>query len=333
MKVQVLQNLLMAWYKANKRPMPWRKNRHAYNIWISEVMLQQTTSTAVIPYYNKFIKAFPTVQKLATSDEKKVLQHWAGLGYYSRARNLHTAARLIHKKKAFPSTAAQLIQLPGFGPYISRAVSSQAFLEKVGVLDGNVIRLMSRLKGEAILWWNTEGRKKLQSYSDEFCQVDQPGEMNQALMELGATICLPKKPHCLICPWMKACRGRINNQRENLPLKKPTRKRENWIWKPHIVLKNKKLAIIKNTYAPFLKNQWILPGQVRQSTCRPKSYDFRHCITHHDIFVKLNPSSKYSKTHLNLQLPASDIKWIARDELSQWIPASLIKKVLDRSSI
>src|SRR5690606_28771755 len=144
-KESTVANILLRWYAENRRDLPWRKGRDPYRVWISEVMLQQTTVRAVIPYYERFMERFPTVAALAAAPEEQVLNSWAGLGYYSRARNLHRAAKALAELKGFPKTHMELAKLPGFGEYTSRAVSSIAFGEPVGAVDGNLIRVISRL--------------------------------------------------------------------------------------------------------------------------------------------------------------------------------------------
>ncbi|MCX7978023.1 MAG: A/G-specific adenine glycosylase, partial [Bdellovibrionaceae bacterium] len=172
---------LLRWYSLNKRPLPWRAQRDPYAIWLSEVMLQQTTVAAVLPYWQKFIERFPTVQDLATAPLSEVLALWSGLGYYSRAKLLHQSAKkLAHT--GFPKTWSELIQLPGFGPYTARALSSIAFAEPVGVVDGNVIRFLCRLTGQKIPWWQSAGRSRIQNLSDKLASMGQPGETNQAVM-------------------------------------------------------------------------------------------------------------------------------------------------------
>jgi A/G-specific adenine glycosylase len=203
---------LIDWYRGIRRDLPWRKDRDPYRIWISEVMLQQTTVVAVIPFYEKFLKRFPTLKDLAISPVEDVLEYWAGLGYYSRARNLHKSSQVLHVN-GFPKTAAELLELPGFGPYTARAVSSLAFDEKTGVLDGNVIRILSRKFGRSVEWWKPKGRNELQEIADALAQTEHSADLNQGMMELGATICTPAKPACLLCPWQRSClarrRGRI----------------------------------------------------------------------------------------------------------------------------
>ena len=191
---------LVKWYEQNKRPLPWRKkNKNPYFIWISEVMLQQTRVEAVIPYYKKFIQKFKTIKKLANTPLEEVLPYWSGLGYYSRVKNLHMAAKILDRKKYFPRSYKELIKLPGFGPYTARAVSAFAFEEKTAVLDANVIRLLSRFLAFSDPWWNPKGRDFLQRNANQWIKIKKPSVVNQALMELGALVCTAQKPLCLVC--------------------------------------------------------------------------------------------------------------------------------------
>ncbi|WP_148278876.1 A/G-specific adenine glycosylase [Bdellovibrio bacteriovorus] len=311
---------LTQWYNKNKRSLPWRENKNPYRIWLSEVMLQQTTVVAVIPYFEKFLQKFPTVQDLANAPEADVMEAWAGLGYYSRARNLHKAAKAL-AAGGFPKTAAELLELPGFGPYTSRAVASIAFGEKVGVLDGNVIRVLSRRYGLKLEWWNGKGRDHLQKISDELSLLGQADVVNQGLMELGATVCTPQKIMCMLCPWAATCVSREKNLVEKLPLKKPRKESEVWVWKPLVSIKNQKVALVQNDYAPFLKGQMIFPGEISMEKNKPKAYDAKHNITHHDIFIQI--TEKKSLTGKNLQ-------WVDLKELKKVNPSSLLQKVLHK---
>jgi A/G-specific adenine glycosylase len=317
---------LLKWYQENKRDLPWRRSKDPYRIWISEVMLQQTTVVAVIPYYEKFLKKFPTVKDLAKAPESDVLEAWAGLGYYSRARNLHKAAKAI-AENGFPKNAAGLLELSGFGPYTSRAVASIAFDEAVGVLDGNVIRVLSRKYGKKLPWWNSGPRDELQKMSDALAEQGSPAEINQALMELGATICTPQKVSCLLCPWSSDCVAREKNLVEKLPLKKPRKESEVWVWQPEVhIRKNKsvlQVALVQNTYAPFLKGQWIFPGKVLTQEEKPKNFDVKHFITHHDIYIQIQKDSCAPKASKTTQ-------WVELKNLKQVNPSSLLTKVLKK---
>ncbi len=315
--------LLSDWFEKNARPLPWRESQNPYSIWISEVMLQQTTVTAVIPYYERFTNRFPNVKELARASLEEVYELWAGLGYYSRARNLHKAAQLIHQKKTFPQTYSELLKLTGFGDYTSRAVSSQAFNEAVGVLDGNVIRFLSRRFGLNWPYWKTEFKKNLQSLSDEYAQSAQPRMINQALMEMGATLCTPRSPSCFLCPVQKKCVAYKQDLIETLPLKKPKRDFEIWHWQVQFIEKNGKLGLIENDYAPFLKKQLILPGQIAKKTKPPVQFDFQHGITHHKIYVSVTRSQSNFLKSKN-----QSIVWIDRKQLKAKAPFALIQKAV-----
>jgi A/G-specific adenine glycosylase len=204
-----IQQRLLLWFEENARDLPWRRTRDPYAIWVSEIMLQQTQVPTVIPYYQKFLKTFPTVRRLAKTDLSKVLSIWEGLGYYSRARNLHKASRVIldqfHGK--IPDTLNDLISLPGIGRSTAGAILSIAYDREAAILDGNVKRVLSRLfavsdnpvkgKTEDLLW----------NYSESLIPKGQAGSFNQALMDLGATICTPKVPQCNHCPLHRLCKG------------------------------------------------------------------------------------------------------------------------------
>lgn len=314
---------LTQWYKKNHRALPWRSNKDPYRIWLSEVMLQQTTVVAVIPYYEKFLTNFPTVNHLADAEESSVLENWAGLGYYSRARNLHKAAKAL-ASQGFPKTAAELLELPGFGPYTSRAVASIAFGEKVGVLDGNVIRVLSRRFGLKVEWWTTKGREQLQNISDELASLGNADVVNQALMELGATVCTPQRVMCMMCPWVSRCVARKKDLIDVLPLKKARKESEVWVWKPHVAMKDGKVGLVVNNYAPFLKGQMIFPGEISLEKNKPKAYDAKHNITHHDIFIQISKKKSLSN---------KDIQWVNVTELKKINPSSLLQKVLHKVDV
>lgn len=318
-----MKKSLLNWYTANTRPLPWRDDRNAYRIWISEVMLQQTTVQAVIPYYQRFLKTFPDLTSLAQAPLKKVLKHWAGLGYYSRARNLHKAAKALMQRSQFPRTYTELLELPGFGPYTARAVSSLAFGESVGVLDGNVIRVLTRFHGLDIPWWQGSERQSLQTIANDWVQNTPSHLMNQALMELGATVCTPHSPACAACPLAAQCRSYAEGKVLLRPLPKPRRTKEIWIWRPRVLAVNGRIAFIKNDYCPFLKGQWILPGTVKRVIKSPTKYTFKHAITHHEIFVQVEQPKSQPPTEANTKQ-----RWIPKTKISNEVPFSLITKAL-----
>lgn len=316
------KNALIAWYQENHRKLPWRKTQDPYVIWISEVMLQQTTVKAVLPYFERFLEKFPNVQILASASLEDVYEYWSGLGYYSRARSLHKAAQLL--KDGFPKTHQELLELPGFGPYTARAVASFAFHDPTGVLDGNVIRFLSRYHLLKLNWWEPKQRKILQKKADEWVTKKDSAIMNQALIEIGATICTAQNPSCLLCPLASTCIAYQTNTQDKLPLKKPRREYEIWLWEPKVLTQNLKnktnIALEKNNYAPFLKGQWIFPGTVRHIKSQPKDYDYKHTITHHQIYVKLK-KSKSKKA-------SKDFLWVQLEQIKKISPVSLIQKAL-----
>lgn len=311
---------LLEWYRHNQRPLPWRLNRDPYRVWISETMLQQTTTTAVIPYYEKFLKLFPRLEDLAAAPESAIIATWAGLGYYSRARNLHKAAKALVANGGFPRTHFELMEYPGLGPYTARAVASIAFDDPVGVVDGNVIRVLSRVHGQAWRWWENKVRAEIQQKADQWVAGVPAHEMNQALMELGATICTPTSPACLLCPLRTSCEAFKKQMVHELPLPKPRRARETWLWQAHVVRKKGRVLLAKNISAPFLKGQWLLPGTARLTSSKPKRFHYRHSITHHDIFVTISDQLPKLKKH--------ETKWVAFEKLSEFVPASLVHKAL-----
>jgi A/G-specific adenine glycosylase len=222
-QVRAFRKNLPAWYPNHARDMPWRRVSDPYRIWISEIMLQQTRVDQAWPYYERLIQTFPTVDTLAAADIDDVLRVWEGLGYYSRARNLHRAAQLIVEQYGgqVPSTYDTFRSLPGAGPYTTAAVLSIAFNKPYAVLDGNVARVLARVfKIDADI---KEGktRRDLQALADSLISKKQPGTYNQALMELGATICTPRKPNCPVCPLKSVCGAYLSNEQDRYPVTRP----------------------------------------------------------------------------------------------------------------
>lgn len=213
-----LQRSLLHWYRQHGRSLPWRETSDPYAIWVSEIMLQQTQVQTVIPYYQRWLAALPTIATVAAAEQQQVLKLWQGLGYYSRARNLHQAAQLIQQEFAgqFPSQLEDVLKLPGIGRTTAGGILSSAFAQPVAILDGNVKRVLARLlalpvpprKAEGFLW----------QWSDRLLDLTQPREFNQALMDLGATVCVPKKPDCPLCPWSNHCRALQFNLQAELPV-------------------------------------------------------------------------------------------------------------------
>lgn len=213
-----LRRSLLTWYKKFGRDLPWRRSRNPYFIWISEIMLQQTQVKTVIPYYDRWLQQFPTVEKLATASQQEVLKAWQGLGYYARARNLHRSAQLIIEQHGgkFPTELAAVLALPGIGRTTAGGILSAAFNQPVAILDGNVKRVLVRLVGLQVP--PSKALKRLWQVSERLLAPEQPHDFNQALMDLGATICTPQNPACLLCPWQIHCQAHRSNIQTELPM-------------------------------------------------------------------------------------------------------------------
>ncbi|MBV9076423.1 MAG: A/G-specific adenine glycosylase [Methylobacteriaceae bacterium] len=214
---------LLAWYDRHRRDLPWRarpgETPDAYRVWLSEIMLQQTTVAAVRPYFERFLARFPTLDSLAAAPSEAVMSAWAGLGYYSRARNLHACAQAVAAAGAFPDTEAELRKLPGIGPYTAGAIAAIAFNRQAAAVDGNVERVLTRLYAVGEPLPGAKGR--VRALTEALVPADRPGDFAQALMDLGATICTPKRPACALCPWMRPCRARAEGLQETFPRKAP----------------------------------------------------------------------------------------------------------------
>jgi A/G-specific adenine glycosylase len=220
-----LRKQLLGWFRQFRRDLQWRNAKNPYRIWLSEIMLQQTRVAVVIPYYERFLKRFPDMEALANAPEEEVLRLWSGLGYYSRARNLQKAAKQIvtNHKGQFPTRLEDALALPGIGNYTAASILSIAFGEKLAVLDGNVARVLARLG--AIRGDLRESRhwQELQNIANAYLDHKAPGDWNEAMMELGATVCTPKSPQCLLCPVAAHCKGRKLGVAEDLPDKRKKR--------------------------------------------------------------------------------------------------------------
>lgn len=212
---------LIDWYRKGHRALPWRATHDPYKIWLAEIILQQTRVVQGMPYYNAFITQYPTLHDLAAASEQEVLRTWQGLGYYSRARNLHTCARVIVNKHAgvFPSDYKGLLQLPGIGPYTAAAIASIAFREVIPVVDGNVLRVLARIFGITTPVNSTQGKAVIQELAEELISITTPDVYNQAIMEFGAMQCMPQKPACDTCIFKAACIAYETQQVAFLPQK------------------------------------------------------------------------------------------------------------------
>jgi len=223
--LKTFQTRLLAWFRAHQRDLPWRRSRNPYRIWVAEVMLQQTRIAAVMPYYQNFLGRFPTVQSLARAPESEILKLWSGLGYYSRARNLHRAAKIIvaQHKGQFPSDLAAALELPGIGAYTAAAVLSIAYDVPLAVLDGNVARVLARIKAIRGELRAPKNWRALTAAAQNILASQAPGDWNQSLMELGEVICTPQTPRCHECPVARHCRAYAQGLTSEIPARRRKR--------------------------------------------------------------------------------------------------------------
>lgn len=257
-KPAVLQDRLLAWFDRHRRDLPWRRTRDPYCIWLAEIMLQQTRVPVAIPYYERFLRAFPTVEKLARAPLERVLRLWAGLGYYQRARHLHQAAKKIVREHGgrFPRRLEAALALPGVGAYTARAVLSIAYRKPVAVVDGNVARVLARV----FLLKNADitNRAAFQALADRGVSRRRPGDFNQALMELGSTICLPRIPRCAVCPLEKLCAARRAGVERHLPRRLPKRARPRVTLTVVVPCRNGRVLLVRETRGLF-SGLWHFP--------------------------------------------------------------------------
>jgi A/G-specific adenine glycosylase len=276
---QRFRRLLLEWFDRHKRDLPWRQDRDPYRVWLSEIMLQQTRVNAVTDHYQRFLRRFPTIQRLAAARESSVLASWSGLGYYRRARMLHAAAKKVVKEHAgkFPAGPEALRALPGIGRYTAAAVASIAFEQPVAVVDGNVERLLQRVHGKNLageVLWGAAG---------ELLSRRRPGDFNQAMMELGATICLPRRPQCLLCPVSDFCatRGELDKP------EKGTRQTKQEIHYAFACRDGSIFLVQRSQAATLMPGMWELPEIARASDATAAWLTLRHSITVTDYVVRV----------------------------------------------
>jgi len=272
---------LLVWFDQHKRDLPWRRDRDPYRVWLSEIMLQQTRVAAVQEHYLKFLQRFPTIRKLAAARESSVLAAWSGLGYYRRARMLHAAARKVVGELAgeFPGSAVELRALPGIGRYSAAAIASIAFGEPIAVVDGNVERVLQRVSGKPIVG------EALWQRAQELLDQVRPGDFNQALMELGATLCLPRQPKCLLCPVADLCatRGELPTAR------KAVRQRRREIRYVLDCRDDSVFLVQRPSTVTLMPGMWELPEIARTNGSMGARLNLRHSITVTDYLVRVMP--------------------------------------------
>ena len=332
--VAIFRRTLLRWYNQHRRDLPWRKTRDPYRIWLSEIMLQQTRVAAVLDHYQIFLERFPNVHALAASPEDAVLAAWSGLGYYRRARMLHQCAKelVLNHNGRFPESAADLQTLPGIGRYTAAAIASIAFAEPVAVVDGNVERVLQRFMGINLTTPQTW------QHAQEFLATSRPGDFNQAMMELGATVCVPREPRCLICPVQKWCVAQGEVRRSQPPSRQ--KKKQIWCaldWRAGNGNKNGEVRLVRRSKkVSLMPGMWELPQSSEPPDRLPAAAHwrtFRHSITITDYTVHVLRNALLLNT-LSLDVPpAMKVKWVAIDRISQIPITGLTRKILKAGGI
>ncbi len=335
---------LSKWYERVQRPLPWRKTQDPYAIWISEVMLQQTQVGTVIPYYEAFMQRFPNIQRLARAEEQDVLRLWAGLGYYSRARNLHRGAGYVVSEYdgRFPRDLTQVRSIPGIGPYTAGAILSIAFDLPVAAVDGNVQRVLARYhlldellesKTAQLFFWKT---------AQEWVErAKSPRVLNQAIMELGATVCTKAEPRCWICPLSENCKAKQTGRQKEFPRRKPRRAMEHLWWTSLVQENSGRILLIQRTEKEWWSGLWDFPHLQTKSekmaekevrAFLKKNPDCRldrqldqqeHTVTHHRIHVSAYLIQRREKTETKTR----EI-WLTPKQAKDLPLSALAKKVL-----
>ncbi len=261
-RTQRLRSRLLAWYTRTRRDLPWRRTRDPYAIWISEAMLQQTRVETVVPYYERFLAAFPDVERLASADLEEVLGHWAGLGYYNRARNLKRAAEVVVSRHdgTMPDEVDALQTLPGIGRYTAGAIASIAFDRPAPVVDGNVARVFCRVFAIEGAPSERGVQQQLWEEAEMLAQGPRPGDLNQALMELGARVCIPRAPRCDACPIAADCRARREGRVEELPQTAPAKAPRTERLVAALLVRRGRALAVRSPDGGRLGGLWELPG-------------------------------------------------------------------------
>ncbi len=318
-----VRSALARWYRRSKRELPWRRTRDPYRIWVSEVMLQQTRVAAVTPFYVRFLDRFPDVQSLAAAPESAVLAAWAGLGYYSRARNLHKAAKLIAAAGAFPNDYEGIRALPGVGDYTAAAVASIAWGLPHAVLDGNVMRVLARLSHETGDLRSGQTRSRLRAQASTLVDAQHPGDYNQAIMELGATVCLPREPQCLVCPLREFCEASRLGAQDRVPVKSRGRDAEQ-IELALLAIRNGRRWLLRQRPQDSgqMAGFWEPPevGQLPGVAASSFLGRFQHTITYHRYRVSVFAARATGDP--------TGCRWVGEDELATLPLSTLARKAL-----
>ncbi|WP_430815806.1 A/G-specific adenine glycosylase [Carboxylicivirga sp. RSCT41] len=332
---------LQEWYNTNKRMLPWRASKDPYKVWLSEIIMQQTQVVQGEAYYLKFVENFPTVNDLAKATEQQVLKLWQGLGYYSRARNLHAAAKSIVLEYGgrFPNTFVDILKLKGVGPYTAAAISSICFNEPKAVVDGNVYRFISRIKGVATPIDTTAGKKEFALLADELLDVKNPGDHNQAMMEYGALVCRPAAPACESCIFTSDCYAYIKREIDSLPVKSKKIKQRPRFFHYFLIQDETKIYLEQRSGNDIWKNLYQLPlletGEKGLSNGFKKDYkgkfsminQRKHILSHQVIYASFYLADKSLASHFQEPLIVAETNDLPDYPFSQLVANFLREKM------
>jgi A/G-specific adenine glycosylase len=342
--------LILDWYSDNARELPWRDDPDPYVVWVSEIMLQQTRVETVIPYFQRWMRRFPTVSILANALQQEVLNLWEGLGYYSRARNLHRAAKIVLEEfnGEIPQDLKTLTNLPGIGRYTAAAITSIAFGKDEPALDGNIRRVLSRVFNITDPARSTTGEQRLWALASEHLPSGRAGDFNQALMDLGATICIPKKPDCPNCPVSAICQAKALGVQDERPIPKPKTTIPHHTVTAAVILRGEKVMIVQRPQNGLLGGLWEFPGGklepgedlpacLRREICEELGVEiqvgapfgiYKHAYTHfrvtlHAYLCTLNGDQPHLKEH-------SDLRWVAFTELNAFPMGKIDRQIANK---
>lgn len=345
--VQSNSEKLEQWFAKQQRLLPWRRHYRPYEIWVSEIMLQQTQVATAVPYFKKFIRAFPSIKKLAAAKQETVLENWSGLGYYSRARNLHRGAAYLveHHKGQLPQSCDELLKVPGIGPYTAGAIASIAFNQREALVDGNVQRVFSRFYGIGSPLESSATQKRYWEIAGDWVKnALNPRDLNQALMELGATVCKKSQPDCPACPIQRECVARKAQTQALYPPPKKRKKSVSLYWLGLVQTYNGKYYLEKNPAGTWWETLWDFPrieaktesdipkrisSLLKQNeiieSCRPIK-KVKHTVTHHKITMV------GCLIHLSQKTPVAhqgEGKWFTQKQMNKLAKSSLVSKILN----
>lgn len=345
-----LQESLLKWFDREKRPMPWRGAKDPYRVWLSEVMLQQTRVETVTRYWGRFLERFPTVQALARASEEEVLKAWEGLGYYRRARWLHRAAKEVVERHAgvVPSGEEAFRALPGVGDYTAGAVLSIAFGRPLPAVDGNVTRVLCRLHNIVEDPTRSETASRIRSIAASLVHRRRAGDWTQALMELGATVCLPREPRCLLCPVSAHCKARAAGTATKIPARPSKRAPHRWEHACAVVRRGRRILLVQRPEGGLLGGLWELPSGdldgepldravpriLAQTTGLSGTYDqelgrVEHAFTHARLTLRVCTVKEAGGASSPARLRSGRAAWCAPDDLARLPLSAVARKSLD----